>query len=89
MVKKDKDKRKVKIDKLKVNRETVQDLSDEEISKIKGGAGQSIYGPCTQLNCPTEYANCTLSPRADCLGQPGPKDPPPQSGWCGTDAGCK
>lgn len=91
MVRKDKsnkDKKKVKVGKLKVNKETVQDLSDEEIRKIKGGAEQSLYAACT-MNCPTEYAGCTERVRVDCLGQPGPKDPPPQSGWCGTDAGCK
>lgn len=90
MVKKDKnkkDKSKVKIDKLNVNRETVQDLTDEEIGKIKGGAEQSLYAACT-MNCPTEYAGCTERLPVDCLGR-GPKDPPPQSGWCGSNDGCK
>lgn len=85
MVSKDKDRGKVKVDPLKINTETVQDLTEDETGKVRGGflGGQSIYGACTQLNCPTEYANCTVSPRADCLGQPGPKDPPPQdSNWC-------
>lgn len=92
MVKKDenkKDKSKVKIDKLQVNRETVHDLTDEEIGKIRGGAEQSLYGACTANLCPTEYAGCTQRVRVDCLGQPGPKDPPPQSGWCGSNDGCK
>ena len=90
MVKKDKGKKsKVKIDKLKVNRETVQDLTDKEIRKIKGGAGQSLVAACTDNLCPTEYAGCTERQPVDCLGQPGPKDKPaPVSNWCQSN-GCK
>lgn len=83
MVIKDKDQGKVKVDPLKINTETVQDLTEDETSQIKGGLlQQSLYGACTG-NCPTEYVGCTERVGADCVGQPGPKDPQPLSNWCG------
>ncbi len=48
---------KIKIDKLEVNKETVQDLTDAEAEKIKGGA-LSIIGVCEAKPSPYNSNGC-------------------------------
>jgi natural product precursor len=49
---------KVKIDKLKLNKETVRNLSDSEAKKVKGGYNSNGCGPkfsfCGQITCPPQ-----------------------------------
>lgn len=52
------EKSKVKIDKLEVNKETVQDLTDEEAEKIKGGATFSIFAVCEKKPSPYNSNGC-------------------------------
>lgn len=86
MIKKDKNKGKVKIDPLKINTETIQDLTDADAQKVRGGFG--ILGP-TDAECSNDCRPVSLNPvNPNCDYGPGPKDPPPQSGWCGSDKGC-
>ena len=80
MVKKDSAKSKVKVEELAINKETVQDLTDAQASKVKGGNashGEECSRPCTDSRgtfCPVKTDGC-----------PGTKDPVTDQGpsnWC-------
>lgn len=72
------EKTKVKIDKLEVNKETVQDLTDEETQKIKGGA-LSIIGVCEAKPSPYNSNGCgaNYSFRGQQTCDPGTLNPVP------------
>lgn len=71
-------KSKVKIDKLEVNKETVQDLTAEEAEKVKGGA-LSIIGVCEAQPSPYNSNGCgkTFSFRGQQTCDPGTLNPVP------------
>lgn len=86
MIKKDKNKEKVKINPLKINSETIQDLTEADARKVKGGFGN--LGP-TDTDCSNACRPLSLNPvNPNCDYGPGPKDPLPQSDWCGSVKGC-
>lgn len=58
MVKKN-DKRKVKINPLKVETETIQDLDSDEMSKVKGGDGGATFFCNQSIGCgPSLLGTC-------------------------------
>lgn len=59
MIKKKPAKSKVKVGKLNVNKETVQDLSDDDMQKVQGASFVFTCGDCQQsLACPTNAIFC-------------------------------
>lgn len=67
------EKTKIKIDRLEVNKETVQDLTDEEADKIKGGNTFTLFycqtepSPYNSNGCGQNFSNRiqqTCDPRA-------------------------
>jgi len=51
MVKKKSDKKKIKVDKLSVKKETVKDLEDADLKKVKGGFFDTANCDITQETC--------------------------------------
>ncbi len=59
MIKKKSVKSKVKVGKLNVEKETVQDLSDDDMQKVQGASFVFTCGGCQQsLVCPTNAILC-------------------------------
>jgi hypothetical protein len=91
MVKKDKGKKsksKVKVDKLKVNRETIQDLTDADARKVRGGFGV-LGGHNTETICSDACQRISYEPASpDCSTEQCKTVVPQQSDWCGSVKGC-
>jgi len=52
--------KKIKLDgKLKLNKETIAKLNDDQMNEVKGGAGTSIYG-CPSNTASRRSNNCCL-----------------------------
>ena len=61
---------KVKVGKLRLNRETVKDLTAREEKQIKGGLAITVHYQCVRLQtvgCPTQVIRtCSTCPDAGC-----------------------
>lgn len=86
MVTRKEKKSRVKIGKLKINKETVQDLTDADAQKVRGGFG--ILGG-TATDCSDACQRISYEPASPLCDTDNCKTVVPlQSDWCGSVKGC-
>lgn len=57
-----------KVKKLRLNKETIESLTNEHLKEAAGGtlSGVDTCGLCTLYNCGYSYRNCPSSPQNPC-----------------------